>query len=271
MRATTIKGPHYKDSLTRKRRRSFFIKSLIAGLIIFAIIAGAFYLVFFSSVFMIKSVTIKGLEDIPMDSVNSEIEKYKERKIWGFIPVGRNVLFFDPQSIKDDLLNKYDNLRDINIDRDNLRSLIMNFAERDPIGVWCFENYITSNDKCKYFDESMSLWGEVGKSTGFVLLTILDEKQFDEQIIDKEYFDAILLTIRGLRDVANIKRVIIPKNAVSDIRFSSNRGYDLIFSLDSSIVSQIEVLKIFLNNKKDDANFKPQYIDLRIDGRVYYK
>ena len=271
MRATTIKGPHYKDSLTRKRRRSFLIKSLIAGVIIFAIIAGAFYLIFFSSVFMIESVTIKGLEDIPTDSVTSEIERHKERKIWGFIPVGKNILFLDQQSLKNDLLNKYDNLRDVSIDRNNLGSLIMNFTERDPTGVWCFENYITSNDKCKYFDESMSLWGEVRKSTGFALLTILDEKQFDEQAIDKEYFNAILLTIKSLRDIVNIKNVTIPKNTVSDIRFSSNGGYDLIFSLDSNIVRQIEVLKIFLNNKKDDTNFKPQYVDLRIDGRVYYK
>ena len=51
--------------------------------------------------------------------------------------------------------------------------------------------------------------------------------------------------------------------------------YYIIFSTDSDIKNQLDVLKIFLNDKTNNSapvgGFHPQYIDLRIENKIYYK
>ena len=64
---------------------------------------------------------------------------------------------------------------------------------------------------------------------------------------------------------------MIPENSFDEFRVYTDRGFYLIFSLDSNIKNQTDVLRIFLDEKSKDPNFNPQYLDLRIDGRIYYK
>jgi len=68
-----------------------------------------------------------------------------------------------------------------------------------------------------------------------------------------------------------INKFTIPDKFISDFSAFTSNGYELLFSTDSDVNKQLEVLEIFLAEKKDDPDFKPQYIDLRINGRVYYK
>ena len=68
-----------------------------------------------------------------------------------------------------------------------------------------------------------------------------------------------------------IKSVVIPENSLNEFRVYTDRSFYLVFSLDSNIKGQAEVLKIFLDERAKDPNFNPQYLDLRIGGRIYLK
>ena len=67
------------------------------------------------------------------------------------------------------------------------------------------------------------------------------------------------------------RSVTIPENSVDEFRVAAAGGYDILFSLDSDYKNQLSVLRIFLDQKGKDPAFDPQYLDLRIDGRVYFK
>ena len=71
-------------------------------------------------------------------------------------------------------------------------------------------------------------------------------------------------------DNIRVNKIEIRPDSINDFYIYTTNGFYIIFNMEISIPKQIEVLKIFLAEKGQD--FKPtEYIDLRIEGRVYYK
>ena len=270
MRVSSVKGSHYVDSLAQKRRRSFIVRLSLMLVGIVLCVAGVFYALFYSSWFDLNDYEISGAQNIDPAIIKENLNTYRDYRLFKFLPVSRNILFFDVSEAENVLLEKNNLLKTIQIEKKYFHALSVTLVERNALGVWCFENYI-GDHKCKYFDIDMKMWGDLDKTTGFILLTVEDYKTIDRQTINKEYFDGIRKLTNNLRSFMAIKSIAIPAKPLSDLIVYTDRPYYLQFSLESNIDDQISVLKIFLNNKKDDPNFAPQYLDLRVDGRVYYK
>ena len=115
----------------------------------------------------------------------------------------------------------------------------------------------------------MVSWGQTGKSSGFIYLTVEDQRSGQDRI-DKDFFGPINQVVKGISGVV-VKNIKIPENSFNEFRVYTSQGYYIIFTTEEEIKDQLDVLRIFLNDKKDDLSFNPQYIDLRVDGRVYYK
>ena len=137
---------------------------------------------------------------------------------------------------------------------------MFNFSERKPAGIWCFK------DSCSYFDGDKILWGQPARSSGFIFLTVEDERGGHE--IDDGFFKPIMEVAKSM--AGEIKNIIIPADSFNEFRVYTS-DYNIIFTTDSDIQNQLDILKILIKEKGKDAGFHPQYIDLRIEGRVYYK
>ena len=270
MRVSSVKGPHYIDNLAKRRRRSFVVRMSLVLIGVILCVVGIFYGLFYSGWFDMNDYEIFGARNIDSAIIKENLNTYRDYKLFKFLPIGRNILFFNTNATESVLLEKNNLLRTIQIEKKYFHALSVTLVERDALGVWCFENYI-GDHKCKYFDADMKTWGDLDKTTGFILLTVEDYKTIDRQIINKEYFDGIRRLVDDLRGFVAIKSIAIPAKPLNDLIVYTDKPYYLQFSLESNINNQINALKIFLNNKKDDPNFVPQYLDLRVDGRVYYK
>ncbi len=270
MRASTIKTTNYKDGLALKRRRSFIIKLFLLIISILAIILALGYLLLYSHYFQIDEVNINGLDQDLANKISVEIDNYRQSRFLYFLPTGNNILFFNGNKIATDILNKFELLKDISINKKYFHAIDISGTTKKAIGIWCFENYVGEN-KCKYFDDEMNLWGQPLKSSGYIIMLVEDEKEFDRQIINKEYFDAIQKVRSDTISMFNISKVIITKDGIDDVEFYTDKNYKIIMAINSDLDSQIDSLKILLDSKKSDTSFKPEYIDLRIDGRIYYK
>ena len=154
----------------------------------------------------------------------------------------------------------------MNIQRKLLHGLALNFLERKPSGIWCFK------ESCSYFDNDKVLWGQPAKSSGFIFLTVDDQRLKTEPQIDSDFFEPIMEVAKSMS--GEINNIIIPEGSFNEFRVYT-ADYYVIFTTDFSIQNQLDVLKIFMNDKaktpQSADGFHPQYIDLRIDGRVYYK
>ncbi len=269
MMPVNIRNLNYRDTLAQERRRRFIFR-VIAGLVVFVSISGGIvYLFFFSRAFDIRDIVLDGLKNIDSNYVMGEIRGVIEAKKFKYLEPQKDILFFNVETLKAKLLSEFPILSDIKIEKKFWHGLVFNFSERTATGIWCF-----SDSHCGYLDDTGALWGDAVKSSGFLLFAVNDLRKKDNSnyAIDKKYFDSIKTTVDKLKsDNFIVKEATIPEDSVEDFNLITSGGYPLSFNIGSNISGQIEVLKIFLNDKLKDSNFNPQYIDLRIEGRVYYK
>lgn len=265
MRPSNIKTFQYRDKLKEQKRRSLLFK-VIGVIALGAVICAAIiFILFFSPFFKIKSINADGVDDAYRQRlVDKATQKMVSGKL-GFIETQRNIFFFDKEALLADLRAEFTSLERISIEKKYPHELILKASERKPYGIWCF-----ATSECKYFDEDGATWGNAAKSSGFLLLVVTDQREAENYQLDQDYFKAIKQIHKNLGELS-IRQAIIKSGDLREFNVEAAQGYPIIFSLDADIENQIAVLKIFMADKSRRANFVPQYLDLRIDGRVYYK
>ena len=219
--------------------------------------------VFFYNFFDVRGVTLEGLKTIDSEELKNRIDERLQDKYFGYLPRKNNLFFLNLDNLKAEILSQYPILESLEIEKKLPHELILKFKERAALGIWCF-----TNSECVYFDSELNIWGSAAKSTGFLIVTIHDQRDSKEEI-DKEYFDAVKPLLNNSKLPVTIKDVTIPAKSFRNFQINTAEGYYVLMSLDSNIADQIQALGIFLEDQ--DAGFNPLYIDLRINGRVYYK
>ncbi len=268
MKAYNVKKLSYRDELARKNRLFFILK--LAGFFtaLVALVGGGVYFLFFTDKLEIKDITINGLETFDRDLVMAEINKQFDREKFGYLHTQRNIIFFDGNGLEANLLSRNPVLKTVRVGKKLSHQLTVDILERKPAGIWC------AGSECRYFDTEMQTWGPAARSSGFLLLTVDDNRPREDFAIDADFFRAIPDAVANLPG-PTVKSVVIPENSFDEFRIYTDKDFYLIFSLGASIKNQLEVLKIFLEEKMKDpppaGGFNPQYIDLRIEGRVYFK
>ena len=274
MRPVNAKRLNYKDEAVRRHRRVFIFKTvaIIAGTVF--VVAGLIYVFFFSRLFDVREVSFNGLDTINSSVLQGKINEQLDQKIFKFLPRRNNILSVDTDTIEERFSSAYPVFKSVTVKKKLPHGLDLNFIERKPSGIWCFKDgdSVALAVSCSYFDEDRVLWGESSKTSGFIFLTIEDQREKDTRQIDDDFFGPIMEVAKSR--AGEIRSIIIPDKSFGEFHvFTSN--YYIIFTTEFDIKNQLDVLRIFLDDKEKDpppiGGFHPQYIDLRIDGRVYYK
>lgn len=232
---------------------------------LFLIAGGGIYFLFFTENLKIKNITVNGLETLEQDVVLAEINKQFDEKSFSYLETKKNIIFFDAEMLEADLLSTSPVLKKVQVEKRFPHELFINVVERKAHGIWC------SADECRYFDDEKQTWGSAGRSSGFLFLTIEDKRKKDNFNIDGDFFEAINQVALNLSKLT-IKSVEIPEDSFDEFKVYTDKSFYLVFSLESDIKEQLKILEIFLEERfLKDPNFSPQYLDLRIDGRIYLK
>jgi hypothetical protein len=280
LRVYDAKNIKFKDGLTEKRRRVFVLKILFFVGLVITVVGFVLYLLFFSGLLEIKEVSVNGLNKVSSDEFNNRLNDRLNSKWLGLLERQKNVVLFDSDAFRAEVFIAFPEIKNISINKKPPHTLNIDVTERATSGIWCFI------DDCKYFDEEGSVWGEAVKSSGFLILVIDDLRQ-NIQELDLDLLADIMLISERLKEMnIFVNRFVISEDSNGDFTGQAvSNGYavSILFSTDSDISGQLEVLEIFLAEKKDpsapdpvgeqvdDIDFRPQYIDLRINGRIYYK
>ena len=266
MRPVNIKKLNYKDEVASRHRRVFILKIVVLVLGTIAVVAGLIYLLFFSRLFDVREVSFNGLDTVSSDEFRGKIDENLSQKIFKYLPRRNNIFFVNTGNFEKEFISAYPIFKSVNVQKKLLHGLMFNFLERKPAGIWCFK------DSCFYFDNDKVLWGQPAKSSGFIFLTVDDQRERTDRKIDDEFFDPIMKVAKDM--AGEIKNIAIPADSFNEFRVYTT-DYYIIFTTDSDTQNQLDILKIFMDDKTKDSSpaggFHPQYIDLRIDGRVYYK
>lgn len=274
MRVYDAKSIKYRDELTEKRHRIFVLKvSFFIGLAV-AMFGLILYLLFFSKMLDIRDVSITGLDKASKEEFDAKLKSRLGAKWLGYVEHQKSIIFFNSDNFRAEVLADFPEIKNISVDKKPPHALNIDVTEREIAGIWCFIG------GCKYFDKEGNVWGEAAQSSGFLILSVDDQRWRDAQQVDLDLLTNIMLVTSRLKEAGMlVNKFIIPDDFIGDFKVMISSGYELLFSVDSDISGQLEVLEIFLAEKTGSGTlkeeyltpFKPQYIDLRISGRVYYK
>lgn len=151
--------------------------------------------------------------------------------------------------------------------------------DEQEMGIICKENPAfaeASAGTCFYFDKNGIAFENAPNTSGNLIDLIKDysqkELKIGDEVLTKELMDNILAIKEYLFQKIGLKVASfdIDSYPVEGLRVVTNESWYILFSLKRDIKSQLLALKVALDEKIQNRSTL-QYVDLRIENRIYYK
>ncbi len=135
-------------------------------------------------------------------------------------------------------------------------------------------------NKCFYIDKEGIIYKESPLMSGSLVLNIYSTKNesvnFGTKVTSPEMIDFILA---AKEELAKIKTAygLFPVVAdfeiigIEDLRVRTSEGWQIYFNPTYSVDPQIKNLEMVLDKEIEENRANLEYIDLRIEGRAYYR
>jgi len=225
-----------------------FLKIIIWVVIILAVL---FYLAFFSPVFKIRNLEIVGT---PKDETKAYLETFK----------GSNIFLLKTGPIQQQLVNANPQFLNINIFKGIPNILRVVFEERSPKIIW------KSGDN-QYLVDDQGIAYKVSDSAE-ILPQVTDTKtvvvNLPMQVATSNFIDFVT----GAQDQVKISDLKIDHFEIADTIFQvsavTNKNIKIIFDTTHSLSDQNDAFQKVYSEHKNDIK---EYLDVRVEGVVYYK
>lgn len=247
-------------STTPQDEEEFHLPSWVIWLVVLLIVVGAIvWFLFYSDYFKIKNIEINGSLN---PAVKTEIESLK----------GQNIILLSLSNQEEKLANKQTSIKSIDIDRGIPDILRVKVEVRQPKINW------KTGDKNYYIDlegRAFSLPSEddLTEEEKNNLIKITDTRSVavkeGQQILTKEFID-FATEIYGKFAAfsgANINEIKIGETTFQ-IEVMTDKNFYVIFDTTREAEPQLKGLQKVI---KDHFSEVKEYIDMRIEGKAYYK
>jgi len=264
-----------KKQRTAGGGRSMLVKILMR-LLVMVFVGVTIYILFFSPLLAIESVEVSNTENIDNQKVLEIIHENMDGKYAGIF-MKNNLILFNRDNIKTKLKDDFRRIKTIEIVKKFPSKLLVRIQEYESALVFC------SGDQCLVIDNEGEAYaqadfqsGELGENELIIL------KDNSQKMIEKEDFSMDVGLIKFVSEIRNrlkreldidLKQECQTSMLVSgDLQFETVSGYRIYTSYKLGANKTIEMLKTALNNvinKEVVADL--EYVDLRLDNKVYYK
>ncbi len=266
----------------RKRRRKIIILfSIFFGL--YAVILGGSWIIIRSTVFRIQHTTVTGNDQTSDQDI---VDALRARALvggWGPMKAllsFRNMLAW-PDKLDATGLALLPAVKSVTVEKDyGTRSLNIKVEERKPYGIWCVGTPggdVIEPDQvpgeCAWFDDGGVVFQKAVGAEGSLIFAVHDYSQhklnLGAKVLPEEFLSGLFSIFQVLKksDV-NTQEVRLNDLALEELEVRTYNGPKLYFSLrfpaDNDLVA--------LNDLSAKPGFaKLQYLDFRVENRVYYK
>ena len=261
----------YKDELRIKKQRRLI---LVLALFLFAVIGvatGLSYFLFFTKIFDVRAVNIDAPESVSV-SLGEATDKWLDAGIWRFTR-RNNILFVSAEQLAAQLGKEFPALGLVVVVKNFPHAILISAVERKPLGTWC----VSKQGKCFYFDKNGTVYVETQPSSGFLLANVVDHQteklKLGDALTSWGWFENIM-SARDLlaRAGINVYEFVIPVGSFDEFDARTSYGWKIMFGNSTDIKKQVGALSAFLEEKlTPEQKSQLQYIDLRIQDRIYYK
>ena len=267
----------YLEEIKFEKRRRRQRKLIFMSASFLALFLAGIYSLFYSGFFSIDSLEVNEYKDIDKSSLDELINNYLDEKVFfGLIPRRSNFILVSKKYLEGKIEDTFVQLEKVNTDLAFFsKTISVDLEKRETAGIWCFK----STEKCLYFDKQGFLFQEAGDSFKKEnILTVVDENKTSrylrDSVSDREMLDKIIESDKVLKilDFIGYLAFYIPENSFSDFYIKTSEGWDIYMDKTVNIEDQFFSLRELLNKKiSSEKRNSLKYMDLRIQGRVYYK
>lgn len=234
-----------------KQKPLISIKFLIILIFVILLFGAAIYFLYYSSFFVIKNIIIENSQN---SQLAGELEKLK----------GKNILFFNSKNYVNELSVKYPEVVNVKILRGLPDTIRVQFSERQSKIIW------QTNNQNYLVDAQGIIYEKIETANDLPL--IIDNKNLQvsigQGVVSQNFIKFITELNSTFKDKIGFN---ITGFQVSDTIFQveafTDQKWKIIFDSNRTAADQLAQLSQFISTNKDEIK---DYVDLRVEGRVYY-
>lgn len=260
-----------KPYRVRKKRSILKNRALWYSLLILALVAGAFYLVYFLPYIQIHNVDARNLS-VPAKVSAEDVRNLASQNIGqDFLMFNsKSILFLDSNKIKNSILQQYPQIDKVIVKRILPNKVAVEVQERQPYALFC-----KSDNNCWYFDNNGIAFEWVQNNPLPMIqirnLSYADDVRLGDKIVTEDFLKKIeKLNDKIINDLKiNIAEFEIPSQGRLNVKTAD--GWEIYFDPAGDLNWQGIELGLVLQQKiPPDKVGNLEYIDLRF-SKVFYK
>lgn len=249
---------------TKKASNGLFRKILrlsIYATIIFLL----FYSVIISSLFRIKSIEVSGNQTLSEDAIKNQVLEVINGSL-----INQNILFVPGQTIETNLKKNNYQISKAKIERKLFNTVKITITEQKPSILWRSGNTLSV-----FASNGHAYSGEPSEQLKKSLPTVVDTSNLPVKTGEKSLTESFVSFVSELHARLPEKGVVASEYQVqettTDLYVVTQAGYKIRFDTTRSVNDQLTDLVAVLDELKKQGKKPAEYIDLRINGRVFYK
>ena len=260
-----------------KRKKPFYKKRWFRlGLLVLILLGETLYLAFFSPVFQIKEIEVRGFSKISSREIQNFV---KEEVKWNFLFFSSGSIFLlNSKDIEKVILERFLRVASCNLKRVFPDKLVIYLQERRPVAVLCSNDSENNNKRkrnCYFIDEEGVVFEKsFEEENKYLKIKSTRESpiKLGERIFPREKLEKFLEIQRYLEKNLKISLESISPGNKERLIVKTGKNWEIYFNLKEDLKKQLRNLKLVLEEKILPEKRKDlEYIDLRFGNRVYYK
>lgn len=279
-----------KDIFARSRRRKRLI--ILRGCVIFVVSCGLLTLAvisfFYIPYFKIKAISISGAQTIRASDIENSVKNFiSGRELW--VLPRSSIFILSEDMMVAHLAKSFPRLGQITMRVDGLSpaTVLVGVKERTIWAVVCHTSTSlstntstalgTGKDSCFYSSPDGFLFGSAPKESGSFFLRIKDNRKENYEIgdhfIPPSELDRIRIISEKIISVTHegIDEISISKDEIFYYEASNDDGWKIIFDSRTRPERASENFELAYRKTLNEDLSKVDYIDLRLENRVFYK
>ena len=294
----------FRDAKRRRRRRRIFFPLAALGVIFFSFVIGGSWVLIASPVFQLTEIYVTGNNLVPREDVINLLQsRILSAARWKrFLGLG-NILVW-PEKLRAEEMAFYPTIQNISIEKEYMRRRITaTIEERVAIGVWCYQktqinadvyadergftvgikadtisenpriNPHESASSCWRFDDQGVIFRRSPATEGGLITTVRDFSQtaggMNSKILPERFLENFLSIMIVIRRAGINERGIMIKDLVrEEVEVATSVGPTLYFSLRFPADGALSAISRL---ERAPGLKKLQYVDFRVEDKVYYR
>jgi len=268
------KDLYYQDKRAKRKQREWLSSALRKVYFLVSIIGLCFivYFLFLADFFKVKKIVLLDNNEVTQAEVDEQFATFSEHKRLWVLPAN-NIFLLSKSDLNNHLLKSLPRLETATIEKNLVDVLKITVKEKKLLLVW------VSGNELHYVDEKgiiccrAALDEVVEKQLPLVYDSNDRQVELKEEVVTRNFVGFLQELHREFpeRIDGQVKKFWVPSILTREVHLETESGWKVYFSIDRTVESQLNDLKIVLDEQIKNRLSNVDYIDLRVENWIYYK